>query len=183
MKSPSAFGLLAILSAASLTACSSAGPSASPVPAADLIPKFIDGAALTLRTATPGWTESISTDFGAGRIAALLGLTKGDIYSAGGAADRPNESPGTTPSTIDLHWTSFRGARPDKILKAWVSWASEACPACTVAEVLIRGKSVATSTAAGVATPGVYAYASGDTLYEIVANEAAVAEEAIAKLP
>ena len=178
-----ASALAAILFAGSLAACSSAGPSASPMPAADLIPKIIHGAALTFRTATPGWTEPLLPDSGPVRIAALLGLTREDIYSAGGAADRPNESPATTPSTIDLVWTSFRGARPDKILKAWISWASAACPACTVTEVLIRGKNAATSTAAGASSPGVYAYASGDTLYEIVAHEPAVAEEAISQLP
>ena len=173
----------ALLLAASLGACGSTGASASSVPVEQLVPKEINGSALTLRTAAPNWTEQLTPDSGTIRIATLLDLTKDDIYSAGAVGDRPNGSPGTTASTVDIVWTGFRGASPDRILRAWVSWVSAACPTCTVTEMTIGGRKGASAIVKGATSPALYAYASGDILYEITAHDASLAEEAIAKLP
>lgn len=80
------------------------------------------------------------------------------------------------------------GANQDQLLqefkKTTQEQATKANSQVTLADATVGGKSVTTITRAATATTGSqYVYAKGDTLFQVATTDAALAEQALSKLP
>jgi hypothetical protein len=174
-----------------LVGCAGFGGAPRPIadPAATL-PRSVAGLALTARR-TPdvaAYIDSLPEDATLPAVAKALGLTRADITSTAEVGDFP---PGTDAlaTSLTIIETVFRGASPEPLLAAFIAdrTGPRACPQCAVTHMTVSDKPVVLISTQG--SPfALFAYATGDILYEISVNDLAgqtsdLATAALALLP